>query len=217
MVQRDLHNKMVQGILARLDSGELIPPVEGGVLLTRLQQVSSGYTVDDEGHEVQLVSDEDNPRMTALLEALKGVEGKFLVWCRFRYDVVRVHAFLNARGIRAGHYYGGTSQRDRVNNERSFREDPTFVAMVGQYVAGGQGLDFSTAGDIVWYSHTSDLLRRRQADERATRIGGRRVCVTDLVASGSNDCKLLEDLECKEKVADFLTGNGLRRYLQLIA
>lgn len=145
------------------------------------------------------------------------MDGKGIVWCRFRPDVVKVTAALNAAGYGAVDYYGGTKKRNRASNEDSFRDDPKVRFLVGQYQAGGQGLDFSAASNIVWYSQTSDLLRRRQADERATKIGGKRIALTDLVAAGSNDEKLLEDLATRLKTADFVAGHGLKRYLQEIA
>lgn len=215
-IQKRLHNEMVRGALARLDGGELIKPEEGGVLVIRLQQIASGYVVDDEGRVVDLMEDKDNPRLQALLGAAQECPGKFIVWCRFREDVIRVTRFLNTHAYGAVDYYGGTTKRNRVYHEEKFRNDKHCKALVGQYQAGGQGLDFSAAGDIFWYSHTSDLLRRRQADERATQMGGRKIGVTDIVAAGSNDEKMLADLESREVTADFLTGNGLRRYLELI-
>jgi hypothetical protein len=215
--QKKLHNDLVTSTLARLDTGELIPPAEGGVLRIRLQQIASGFIKDEDGGVIELVSDAKNPRMLALVEALHEVPGKAIIWCQFREDVIRVHKHLNTLGIGdAVHYYGGTTKRERVIFESRFRNDPKCRWLVGQYQAGGQGLDFSTAGDIFWYSHTSDLLRRRQADERATKIGGKRIGVTDLVAIGSNDEKMLDDLASKEVTANYLTGHGLRDYLQLI-
>lgn len=215
-IQKRLHNELVRGALARLDGGELIPPAEGGVLVIRLQQIASGFVVDDEGVVHDLMEDKDNPRLVALLGAAREVPGKFIVWCRFREDVIRVTRFLNTQAFGAVDYYGGTSKRQRIHHEESFRNSPHCKALVGQYQAGGQGLDFSAAGDIFWYSHTSDLLRRRQADERATQMGGRKIGVTDIVAAGSNDEKMLADLESRGVTADFLTGTGLRRYLELI-
>jgi len=215
-IQKRLHNELVRGALARLDGGEIIKPEEGGVLVIRLQQIASGYVVDDEGRVVDLMEDKDNPRLQALLGAARECPGKFIVWCRFREDVVRVTRFLNTQAYGAVDYYGGTTKRNRVYHEEAFRNSRHCKALVGQYQAGGQGLDFSAAGDIFWYSHTSDLLRRRQADERATQMGGRKIGVTDIVAAGSNDEKMLADLESREVAADFLTGNGLRRYLELI-
>lgn len=215
-IQKRLHNDLVKGALARLDSGEIIPPAEGGVLVIRLQQIASGYTIDEDGVVHDLMPDDENPRLLALYDELRLAPGKSLIWCRFREDVVRVHRFLNKKGMGTVHYYGGTTKRDRVKHEELFRHDPKTINMVGQFQAGGQGLDFSAAEDIFWYSHTTDLLRRRQADERATKIGGRRIGLTDVVASGSNDEKMLVDLANKQVTADFLTGTGLRRYLELI-
>jgi SNF2 family DNA or RNA helicase len=155
--------------------------------------------------------------MLALINSLNEVSGKAIIWCQFREDVVRVHRRLNALDMGdAVHYYGGTTKRERPIHEGRFRNDPKCRWLVGQYQAGGQGLDFSAASDIFWYSHTTDLLRRRQADERATKVGGRRIGVTDLVAVGSNDEKMLMNLDSKEVTADYLTGYGLRDYLQLI-
>lgn len=215
-VQKRLHNDLVRGALARLDGGELIAPAEGGVLVIRLQQIASGFVVDDEGRVVDLMDDKDNPRLLALHGALNETPCKSIVWCRFREDVVRVKRYLNTQGFGAVDYYGGTTKRQRVHNEEAFRNNPHTRVLVGQYQAGGQGLDFSAASDIFWYSHTTDLLRRRQADERATKIGGKRIGVTDVVAAGSNDEKMLADLASKMVTADYLTGNGLRRYLELI-
>lgn len=194
----------------------MIPPAEGGVLVIRLQQIASGFTIDEDGAVHDLMPDEENPRLIALLDELRLAPGKSIVWCRFREDVVRVHRFLNKKGIKAVHYYGGTTKKERVRHEESFRDPEGATVLVGQFQAGGQGLDFSAAGDIFWYSHTSDLLRRRQADERATKIGGRKIGLTDIVAAGSNDEKMLADLAQREVTADFLTGTGLRRYLELI-
>ena len=217
--QKDLHNALVRGTLARLDGGELIKPEEGGVLVIRLQQIASGFIVDEDGVVHDIIPPDENPRLQALWGELRLAPGKCIVWCRFREDVVRVVAFLNNKlgnSAKAVDYYGGTSKRNRVRHEEGFRSDPHIKYLVGQYQAGGQGLDFSAAEDIFWYSQTSDLLRRRQADERATKIGGKKIGLTDLVAAGSNDQKLLDDLAARRDRAEFLTGSGLRRYLEVI-
>ena len=215
-VQKKLHNALVSETLARLDSGEIIPPAEGGVLTIRLQQIASGFIVGAEGEIVELVNQPNNPRMITLLECLREVPGKFIVWCKFREDVVRVTKMLKDNGYPSVHYYGGTTPKQRVLHEEQFRNNPEIKGLVGQFQAGGQGLDFSEAEDIFWYSHTSDLLRRKQADERATKIGGKSIAVTDIVGLGTGDEKMLLALEAKNVTADYLTGYGLRAYLNLI-
>ena len=215
--QKDLHNALVRETLARLDGGEIIPPAEGGVLAIRLQQIASGFVVGEDGQVLDVVPDDENPRILALYGELRLAPGKSIVWCRFREDVVRVTNYLKRRGVEAVHYYGGTTPKERERHVRSFtRTDGGAAVLVGQFQAGGQGLDFSVAEDLFWYSQTANLLKRRQADERATKIGGKRIGVTDLVAAGSTDEKMLADLAARRETADFLTGRGLREYLNYI-
>lgn len=214
--QRRLHNDLVRGTLARLDGGELIEPAEGGILVIRLQQIASGFVVDADGNVHDVVPPEENPRLQVLLGQVALIGPKCVVWCRFREDIVRVKAALRTAGFDAVDYYGGTRPKDRLSHERRFREDPECGPLVGQPQAGGQGLDFSAASDIIWYSHIQDRIRRSQADERATKVGGRKIGVADLIAHGSNDERMLATLREKGVRSDFLTGQGLRDYLQLV-
>jgi hypothetical protein len=124
---------------------------------------------------------------------------------------------LKAAGCLPVDYYGCTSTDDRVRNEERFMTDPRFGPFVGQPLACGQGLDLSAATDIFWYSHLDgDLIHRKQADERATQVGGARVFVTDLIADGTGDEKMLSDLVEKHHVSEDLSGEGLRAFLQSV-
>lgn len=215
--QKRVYNTMVLKSLARLDGGELIPVKEGGALKSQLQQIASGWYVDDEGEVVELMREHDNPRLQALRSQLALCGPKTIVWCRFREDIVRVCAMAKGNGMKPLHYYGGTSKDDRPRHEDLFRNDPTYGPLVGQPLACGQGLDFSVASWIVWYSHLDgDLIHRKQADERATSAAGGTIGITDLVAIGSGDQALLDGLEEKDLLADEVSGEGLRRFLQLV-
>jgi SNF2 family DNA or RNA helicase len=215
-VQRRMHNELVSGMLSRLNDGDIVPPSEGSALLTRLQQLASGWVKDEFEVVREVVSDECNPRLQALMEVVNNCGGKFIVWCRFREDVRRVTKYLIKCGVPSVHYYGGTTSRQRIAHEKSFKTDTRCLGLVGQFEAGGQGLDFSVADDIVWYSHTTNLLKRRQADERASNQGRSAVSVTNLVAVGSNDLRMLSVMDERLLTANFMGGAGLRQYLNLI-
>lgn len=89
--------------------------------------------------------------------------------------------------------------------------------MVAQPKACGQGLDFSAGEHIIWFSHThGDLIGRRQADERCTKMGGRKIAVTDMVGRGTVDSRILADQDEKVGLTDYLTGDGLRQYLRMV-
>lgn len=215
--QKRVYNEMVRGALVRLDTGELVASAEGGALITRLQQVASGYVVDEDGTVHDLVAPEDNPRLNLLVEEVKRCEGKVIVWCRYRRDIEMVMARMRKEGLLFLDYYGGTKPTDRAKHEDRFRSDPRVKGIVAQPKACGQGLDFSAGQDIIHYSHLhGDLIARRQADERCTKMGGRRIGVLDMVARGTVDEKILRDNDDKAHRTDYLTGDGLREWLRSI-
>ena len=215
--QKRLYNTLVQKAIARLDGGEVIPVKEGGALKTQLQQIASGWYVDEDGNVVEVVDDEHNPRIQALLSQLALTGPKTVIFCRFREDIVRVMKACKRANYLTVDYYGGTAKKQRARNEDRFMNDPRFGPLIGQPQACGQGLDFSIADDIVWYSHLDgDLIKRKQANERATQKGGGRVFITDIIADGTGDDQLLLDMQEKDELSEEVSGQGLRRFLQLV-
>lgn len=215
--QKRVYNELVRGSLARLDGGEVVPPKEGSALKSQLQQITRGWYVDDEGEVVDVVDDDHNPALQALLSQVALAGPKVIVFCRFVEDIKRCMRVLKHEGYSPVHYYGGTKKEDRTKHEDRFMRDPKCGPFVGQPLACGQGLDLSVATDIFWYSHLDgDLIHRKQADERGTQVGGSRVFVTDLIADGTGDDKLLADLVGKDLVQEDISGEGLRRFLEQV-
>lgn len=215
--QKRVYNELVRGGLVRLDTGELLPEAEGGVLIAKLQQVASGWTTDEDGVVHDLVPPEENPRLQRMMDEVRLADGKVIIWCRFREDIRRVLDRLAAEGFKAVDYYGGTRPADRARNEDAFQTDPSVKAMVANRKACGQGLDFSAGSYIIHYSHDhGDLIGRRQSDERCTQVGGRNIGICDLAAAGTVDEKILADQDEKVATTDYLTGEGLRRYLEQV-
>lgn len=216
--QKRIYNGLVQGALIRLETGELVAEAEGSSLLTRLQQVASGYVKDEDGETHDIIPIESNPRLSYLVDEVRSCDGKVVIWCRFRKDIENILARFRKEGIIAVDYYGGTAAAQRPRNEDRFRNDPIVKAMVAQPKACGEGLDFSAGTFMVWYSHLhGDLIAKRQADERCTKKGGRKIAITEMVARGTVDTKILSDNSAKAVVADYLTGEGLREYLRIVA
>lgn len=215
--QKRVYNELARGGLVKLDSGEYLGEAEGGVLITRLQQVASGWIVDEDGEVHSLMPVEENPRLQALRSELALAGHKTVIWCRYREDVVRVRDACKSWGYKPVDYYGGTPKKLRPVHEDRFQRDPTCGPMVANAQTCGQGLDFSAGGHMVYYSHThGDLIGRKQSAERCTVKGGRSIGVTDLVARGTVDEKILADQDRKVQTTEYLTGDGLRRYLETV-
>lgn len=206
----EMYRKLLKDMILELEDAGEVTAADGGVRLVKLQQVLSGWTVNDDGELVDLVSDGENPRLRAMLVEVKA-QAKSIVWCQFREDIRRVRRALEADGIRCVEYHGAvTSQARRQEAIDAFQNDPSVRVFVGQPRAGGAGLDLSAADLVLWYSHTFDLITRNQANERGTQIGGKTVALTDLVTPRSVDEHILGTLQEKRTVAESLAGRGLR-------
>lgn len=215
--QKRVYNELARNELVRLDDGELLDVDGESGVLTKLQTIRSGFVKDVDGEVHWLVGDDDNPAFQFLLEEVRRTEGKVLIWCRYRLEIEQLMRFFRRHGILMLDYYGGTRPADRVRHEERFRSDPTVKGIIAQPKTCGQGLDFSAGEHIIWFSHThGDLIGRRQADERCTKMGGRKIAVTDMVGRGTVDVKILSDQDAKVDRADFLTGDGLRELLRVV-
>lgn len=205
------YRTLLKEMILELDNGGEVEAIDGGARLIKLQQMLGGFVVDIDGVVQELVADDVNPRLVALLEDVLESDRKTIVWCKYREDIRRVVRALGAAKIKCVEYHGAIhSQAKRQDAIDAFNEDPEVKVFVGQPKAGGQGLDLSAADMIIWYSHTFDLIERDQANERATQIGGKTVTIRDYVTPGTVDEYILANLTRKRSIAESLAGAGLR-------
>lgn len=209
--QMKAYRTLLKEMILELEDGGEVEAIDGGARLVKLQQMLGGFVVDVDGQVRELVSDDENPRLQAMLDEVRGSDSKVIVWCKYREDIRRVVRALAAEGIRCVEYHGAVhSQAKRQQAIDDFNNDPSVRVFVGQPKAGGQGLDLSAADLILWYSHTFDLIERDQANERATQIGGKTVTIKDFVTPGTVDEYILANLNEKRSVSESLAGRGLR-------
>jgi SNF2 family DNA or RNA helicase len=210
-VYRELHGQFV----VDLDASGGVSVGENTNRVMKLQQVVSGFLID----EFKRVHDfAENPRLDALVDEVYLTSGKFIVWCVFQEDIRRVCEALRARGYKVLEYHGGTSPEDKRKAREAFAPgaDNDVNGLVGHPKSGGQGLDLSEAGKIIWYSSTPDAIVRNQADERATKMGGRNVPVVHLRAPGIDD--YWEELVTERReLSDQVAGEGMKEVLRRIA
>ena len=208
---RELHSQFV----LELD-GEEVSIGEKTTKLVKLQQVVSGFLIDEFGdvHDVPGI----NPRLEALADEVYMAPGRVIVWCQFREDIDRVVARLTADGHDVLQYHGRVSDDDKATVRRLFAADAESerkIHLVGQPSAGGRGVDLSAADEIVWCSHTFSAITRVQADERATAMMGSNVRVTNLVAPGVDEYMRATVTDNVVR-ADMLAGAGMREILKQV-
>lgn len=207
--QRKLYEDLKKDLMASLDSGELITAVQGGAKIIRLQQILSGFAVDEFGKYHQV--DKTNPRLDTLIDELD--DRPTIIWCRFKEDIRLVAERLRAEGITFGEYHGAVNPKDRPKVIDDFMSGKTQV-FLGQPAAGGTGLNLSAAHTIIWYNLTFDLTEYNQASERATIKGGHSVALVHICATKSVDEYISTMLKNKKSIVkDVLDGGTIKEYL----
>lgn len=207
----DVYKKLHGSFEVDLGGDEPVSIGENTNRLVKLQQVLSGWLRDEYGDVHDLGA---NPRLDALVDEAELVAGKVIVWCAFHEDMDRAAATLRARGHKVVEYHGRVSEAGKLAARQAFEpgSENDVKALVGFPTAG---LDLSQAEKIVCYSHTFDAVKRVQANERATKMGGRNIPVVSLVAGGI-DSYVLDNLDQKRSLADALTREGMKAVLDKV-
>jgi|TARA_R110000782_G_scaffold27673_1_gene69861 SNF2 family DNA or RNA helicase len=209
--QKRIYSEIKEFALAHINDNEFMTAPNIMTQLLRMQQVLSGHTKSDYG---ELIEIEDN-RLKELMQCLEEVDGKSIIWSRFRYDVQRITKELNkvyGPGS-AVDYYGDTSDDDRVTAVERFQNgDAKFF--VGNPQTGGYGLTLTAAQNVIYFSNSFDLAVRMQSEDRAHRIGQRNtVTYIDLISEGTIDEKIVKALRGKMDIASQVMGEQFKKWV----
>ena len=181
--------------------------------MQKLQQILNGY-VKDKDKIIDI--DPDAPIYKALIEEVYGtLPGKSIIWCRYREDIRRVVAKLQAYHFKPLEFHGGVPTDKREGIRLAFQNDPRYNPLVGQPGAGGEGRDFSAADAIIFFSSTPNAIHYEQAKERGTQIAGHSVSLVRLRTPGTVDDRNWQIVDGKVTLADSVSGRGLRDLLRL--
>jgi hypothetical protein len=195
-------------------------------LLQFLRRLCSDPMVEDQ-YEADRASVaeilEHSPKMSWLLQALKGIQSKnekVIVFCEFR-DLQRTlqRCIASTFGMHVDIINGDTSAAadhaaSRQKRIRAFQERPGFGAIVLSPLAVGFGVNIQAANHVVHFTRTWNPAKEDQATDRAYRIGQVRDVVVYypvIVAEDfvTFDQKLDQLLDWKRGLSsDMLNGTG---------
>jgi len=205
--QKKVYKQMKEEALATLN-GKQITTMTVLTQLMRMQQITCGHFVADDGTTQEIKSN----RLNELLDILDEVEGKAIIWAHWQKDIQIIKAALIKRyGPRSVvDYYGLTPQDQRQKNKDAFQNDSKVRFFVGTPQTGGYGITLTEASTVIYYSNNYDLEKRIQSEDRAHRIGQKnKVLYIDLVAKGTVDVKIIRSLRNKVNIAKEISGEEL--------
>jgi len=209
--QQKVYDQMKKTALATLN-GKVTSTMTVITQLMRLQQITCGHFVADDGTTQEIKSN----RITELMDVLNETEGKAIIWGHWQKDIKNIVGEIEkiyGPGSVVS-YYGLTPQDERQDNIRQFQDDPKCRFMVGTPSTGGYGITLTAANTVIYYSNGYDLEKRLQSEDRAHRIGQKKnVTYIDIIAEKTVDEKIQESLRKKINIASEVLGEELRDWI----
>ena len=209
--QKKVYKQMKEEALAELH-GKQITTMTALTQLMRLQQITCGHFVADDGTTQPIKSN----RLNELMDILDEVEGKAIIWAHWQKDIQNI-----VKEIKKVHgpcsvvdYYGLTPQDQRDKNKDAFQNDSKVRFLVGTPQTAGYGLTLTAANTVIYYSNGYDLEKRLQSEDRAHRIGQKKsVTYIDIIAEDTIDKKIQDSLRKKINIASEVLGEELRSWI----
>jgi len=209
--QQRVYKQMKEEALAILNE-KTVTTVNALTQLMRLQQITCGHFVADDGTTQEIKSN----RLNELMDILEEVEGKAIIWVHWQKDVQIIKkALIKEYGPGSVvDYYGLTPQDQRDKNKDAFQNDSKVRYFVGTAQTGGYGLTLTAANTVIYYSNGYDLEKRIQSEDRAHRIGQHKpVTYVDILAEETVDEKIVKSLRKKINIASEVLGEELRSWI----
>jgi len=210
--QKKIYNSMKQIALAAMD-GKVMTTATALVQLMRLHQITCGHFTADDGS----IKEIKNERLDALIDILREVENKAVIWAHYRYDI---HAIIKAVEKEFGKdsyvtYYGDTPQSERQNNIKLLQDPNSKVRfLIGTPQTGGYGITLTEANTMIYYSNGYDLEKRTQSEARINRHGQvRKMTYIDIIAQDTVDEKIVKALRKKIDIASQVMGEELKEWI----
>lgn len=190
----------------------------------RLQQILGGFIPTEHPDDPAVPifdKPKENPRVKATFELLEQIDGKVIIWARFRAEIEMLRDLIADEygGDSVVTLYGGTKKKHRPEAIDKFQEDPETRFFVSNAQSGGYGLTLTAATYLIYYSSNFSLEDRLQSEDRPHRIGQEadKVTYIDLEAANTIDTKIVHALVNKKKLADVISGDDPSKWLEPLA
>jgi SNF2 family DNA or RNA helicase len=174
--------------------------------MMKLHQINCGHVKDDAG----ITHNIPHNRVNEMMDVVKDVEGKVIIWCNFKHDVREVvKALREEYGYESTvDYYGDTSDADRRSAVDGFRRNPRCRFFVSTAASGGRGLTLVEAATTIYYSYSHNLEHWLQSQDRNHRPGQRHnVTYIILAIRGTVDVRILKALQDKRELSSEVLDN----------
>ena len=210
--QQKIYYQMKQIALAQLD-GKLMTTATALVQLMRLHQITCGHFTADDG----TIKDIKNERLSTLMDILKEVENKAVIWAHYKHDIKAIVEAIEKEYGKDSYvtYYGETPFEERQGNIKKIQDPNSSVRfIIGTPQTGGYGITLTEANTMIYYSNGYDLEKRTQSEARINRAGQKRkMTYIDIIAQDTVDEKIVKALIKKMDIANEIMNEDMKDWL----
>ena len=168
----------------------------------RLQQIVTGFCVDDKGQTISLGPTPRLSELKSLLESLCSAH-KVIVWACFKENYKQIAKVCEDLGLGYTELHGGVKDKDGAID--LFRASDTIRVIVANPKSAGLGVNLIEASYSIYYSKDFSLDADIQSEARNHRGGSEiheKITRIDLVATGTIDEKVNRALANKQNFAE---------------
>jgi len=210
--QKKIYSQMKEIALAQ-HQGKLMTTATALVQLMRLHQITCGHFTADDG----TVREIKNERLDTLIDCMREVEGKAVIWAHYRHDIKSIIKAVDKEFGPNSYvtYYGDTPNEERQGNIKKMQDPNSSVRfLIGTPQTGGYGITLTEANVMIYYSNGYDLEKRTQSEARINRAGQKRkMTYIDIICEDTVDEKIVKALRKKMDIANQITGDDLKDWI----
>lgn len=205
-LQREMIDDLRNDAKLELSNGAIISRAEKAARLNKVQQISNGFIIDDDGTTHRLMPIDENPRVLNFMEWFGGSDSKAIAWCKFREDIAILSEAMGRVSFVT--YMGGMKDADKQKAIDSFL-DPDGAKLFIATDAASTGLNLQGGCNRAgYYSEGFNAINRWQKEDRIDRIGTVGFTThTDFIAMGSADRSIMNNRMSKKGISDMAIEN----------
>lgn len=213
--QKKAYEEMDKDFITWLENGDGVSADQVITKRMKLQQIASGFVIDEHGKPRELVPFEKTPKFKDLIGRLENeVNGKIIVIAHYTHTITQLYEKLAKYGVTV--IAGNQTMKklgdlDAETEKKRFNEDPKTQVMIGQSQAIKYGHTLmGTAEDpclsIAFFENNYSLDNRSQTEERPQGEGQLdAIWMLDYI-SAPIERDIIKALQDKKSVAEAIMG-----------
>jgi SNF2 family DNA or RNA helicase len=198
--QKQAYNQIYRDRFLAVDDGQEVTAQMVITALMKMQQVTSGFMIDDKGEIIDFCSNK-NPKIDAVVDAMEDIVGKAIVFAHYQQTVNLLEKGL--KDYKPLVIRGGMKADDVRELVKAFNGEDDRRVLIAQTATAKEGLTLLGTENqpcftTIFVENTYSLIDRTQAEDRNHRHGqtAEQVCYFDMVGSPL-ESKIIKALQSK--------------------